>query len=109
MREIIISERLKGKTTALIEKCNRDRYSLIVCPNKHMCHATFKMALEINKPIPMPITFKEFATGQYCAPHIEKFYFDELQMSLASISRGVPIDTVVIDVSHSRVTDWREE
>lgn len=109
MREIIISERLKGKTTALIEKCNRDRYSLIVCPNRHMCRSVFEMAREINKPVPMPITFKQFVTQQYCAEHIENFYFDELQMCLASVSRGVPIDTVVIDVSHSRVTDWREE
>lgn len=107
MRNLIISKRQKGKTKELIKKCSADNYSLIVCPNPHMCRRTFEMALDMGKSIPMPITFKEFINRQWCGAHIDKFYFDELQMSLELAAMGVSIDTVVIDTTYIDVMDWR--
>lgn len=45
----ILAERQSGKTTELIRRCNLDKciynkYSLIVCPSKAMCMATFSYA-----------------------------------------------------------------
>ena len=107
MRNLIISKRQKGKTKELIIKCYADNYSLIVCPNTYMCRHAFKMAQDMGKPIPMPITFKEFVNRQWCGAHIDKFYFDELQMSLSQAAMGVPIDTAVIDTTYIDVIDWR--
>ena len=109
---LIIATRQQGKTTQLIEKCHLDKYSIIVCPNKEMCIITYNMAKEMGKPIPMPITFEEFIMHKFCETQlfsiIDNFYFDELQMSLQQISKGVSIDTVVFDVSHTRVIKLKE-
>ena len=108
MRKLIISKRQKGKTKELIERCSVDNYSLLVCPTKAMCQNAFKMAQDMGKPIPMPITFKEFVNHQWCGTHIDKFYFDELQMSLSLEAMGVPIDIAVIDTTCIDVIDWSE-
>lgn len=101
---VLAKERCIGKTSDLIRKCAGDNYSLIVCPTRKMCEAVHEQAKEMNLDIPMPITFKEFLNGQFCGKHIDKFYFDELQMSLDIFARGVPIDTVVIDASNVNIT-----
>lgn len=103
MDNLIIATRRKGKTSILIDKCNKDKYSLIVCPNRAICEYTFKMAQDLGKPIPMPITFEEFVNHKWHGKYMDNFYFDELQMSLEQIAKGVNISDVVIDVSHSIV------
>lgn len=105
MKNLVLAKgRCVGKTSDLIQKCAGDNYSLIVCPTRRMCLAVREWAKEMNLDIPMPITFKEFLNGQFCGKHIDKFYFDELQMSLDIFARGVPIDTVVIDASNVNIT-----
>lgn len=99
MKKLIIANRLSGKTRELIERCNEDRYSIIVCPTRDMCRNTFNMAQDLKMPIPMPITFAEFAAGKFFGRNIDKFYFDELQMSIGIMARGIPIDTIVIDTT----------
>lgn len=94
--KIIHNERQTGKTTELIKMCSRDRYSLIVAPNRLMCNAILKQSIELGYDIPNPITFKEFIEGKYCKAHIEKFYIDELESCLQSVLGNVTIDTVVI-------------
>lgn len=101
---IVLGYRRSGKTTRLIEKCAKDRYSIIVCPNRVMCKIVFQQALEMGKKIPYPITFREFASGNWENRFIDKFYFDELQGSLQALSQGVPIDDVVIDVTYKDLT-----
>lgn len=100
MEEIILSDRRKGKTTKLIEMCHKDKYSLIVCPTNEMCKYVFKMAKDMNKEIPMPITFSDFVNHRWYSHGISNFYFDELQMSLQNIAGNVPIKSAVIDTSH---------
>lgn len=100
MEKLLIANRQTGKTRELIEKCHADDYSIIVCPNRAMCKITFDMAKDLNMPIPMPITFKEFAAGKWNGTFIDRFFFDEIQISLENMARGVPVDTVIIDATH---------
>lgn len=109
MKNLVLAKgRCVGKTSDLIRKCAEDNYSLIVCPTRRMCLAVREQAKKMDLDIPMPITFKEFLNGQFCGKHIDKFYFDELQMSLDNFAHGVPIDTVVIDACNVNITyAWR--
>ena len=96
IKNLIVADRQKGKTRHLITKCSQDGYSLIICPTRAMCIHTFEEARKMGLKIPMPITFDDFVKGKFHSRGINKFYFDELQMSLAIMANGVPIDTVVI-------------
>lgn len=93
---LIYRKRQTGKTSELIERCSKDKYSLIVAPNRNMCEAIFKQSEELGYAIPYPITFTEFVTGRFCGKYINNFYIDELEMCLNSVSKGVCIDTIVI-------------
>ena len=96
IKNLIVADRDTGKTRHLITKCSQDEYSLIVCPTRMMCNYVFRMARDMDLKIPMPITFNEFVRGEFLPHDVEKFYFDELQLSLHNMARGVPIDTVII-------------
>lgn len=99
----LLAERQSGKTTELIRRCSDDEYSLIVCPNQSMCKNTYAYAKELGLDIPMPITFDDFVNGKFDRRHVERFYFDELQMSLTAYAREVPIDTVVIGIANYKI------
>lgn len=101
---IVLGYRRSGKTTRLIEKCAKDRYSIIVCPNRVMCKHVFDQALQMGKKIPYPITFEEFVYGRWDGKFVDRFYFDELQSSLQILAQGVNIDDVVIDVTYKDLT-----
>lgn len=103
VNNIIIATSQSGKTTELIERCSKDNYSLIVCPNIVMCHNTFKMAKKLGKNIPMPITFYEFVNQKWDGAHIDNFYFDELQLSLDNYANGINIQDIVIDATNTKI------
>lgn len=94
--KVIYQERCTGRTTDLINLCSRDRYSLIVAPNRKMCDAIFKQSKKLDKSIPQPITFKEFLECKYQGLHIDYFYFDNLDICLQQLTE-VPIKAVVIE------------
>lgn len=96
IKNLIVADRQTGKTRHLITKCSQDKYSLIVFPTNAMCRYVFKEAKSMGAEIPMPITFSDFVKGKFDSRNVEKFYFDELQISLSNMANGVPIDTVVI-------------
>lgn len=96
IKNIIVADRCTGKTRHLIQKCSQDEYSLIVCPTRAMCKYTFKEAESMGVKIPMPITFEDFVKGRFYSSNVNKFYFDELGMSLSSMANGVQIDTAII-------------
>lgn len=112
MKELFIGTRRCGKTEYLINKVSEDfdngLRSIIVCPNKVMCMFIADTARKMGKFIPNPITISEFVNYQRL--HLgtisdnKKFYFDELQMSLEVLAGRIPIETVVIDVTHSEIT-----
>ena len=96
IKNIIVADRCTGKTRHLIQKCSQDEYSIIVCPNHMMCNYTFKEAESMGVKIPMPITFEDFVRGKFSSRNVNKFYFDELGISLSGMAKGVPIDTAII-------------
>ena len=96
IKNIIVADRQTGKTRHLITKCSQDEYSLIVCPTLNMCNFVIKEANSMGVKIPRPITFKDFVMGKFDSCKVDKFYFDELQMSLSFMANGVPIDTAII-------------
>ena len=108
MNELVISVRRGGKTRYLIEKCHADKYSLIVCPTRAMCYQVRDQAERMGKPIPMPITFDDFINARVHSRYIERFYFDELQASLQLHARGIPIETVVVDVTNTEIIDLED-
>lgn len=93
---VVYGQRRSGKTTELIKQCSQDRYSLIVAPNKPMCDVIFQQSKEMGYNIPQPITFHAFLHGQFNGYTVEKFYFDELIMSLETVTKGVPIESIVL-------------
>lgn len=111
MKELFIGTRRSGKTEYLINKVSEDfdngLHSIIVCPNWHMCKFIREMANKMGKLIPNPITINEFVNYYRLCPgaitNNKKFYFDELQMSLELLAGRIPIETVVIDVTHSEI------
>lgn len=102
MDKLIIADRQTGKTRKLIEQCHKDRYSIIVCPTMAMCSSVFKEAQDLGMLIPYPITFYDFVKGNWRGRFIDKFYFDELQMSLEKVAKGNCIGTVVIGAENFR-------
>ena len=109
MNNLILSTRKMGKTTMLIDLCSKDNYSIIVCPNRVMCRQIFDQALDMGKKIPFPITFEEFAATNRPSRFINRYYFDELQMSLQKLARGIPIEAAVIDTTAINVIDIRAD
>lgn len=109
MNNLILSTRQMGKTTMLIDLCSKDNYSIIVCPNRAMCKLVFDQAVDMKKSIPFPITFEEFASTNRPSRFINKYYFDELQMSLQRMARGIPIEAAVIDTTATSVIDIRAD
>ena len=61
-----------------------------------MCDFVFKESKSMGVEIPMPITFMDFVKGKFDSTKVERFYFDELQISLSNMANRVPIDTVII-------------
>ena len=96
INNLIVADRGTGKTRHLITKCSKDEYSLIVYPTRMMCDYVFEEARDTGLEIHMPITFSDFVYGRFNSRNVDKFYFDELQMSLEVMAHGVPIDTAVI-------------
>lgn len=92
--KIIHGKRQSGKTAELIKRCAKDKYSLIVVPNREMCDSVFLQSKEMGCDIPKPITFDDFIHGRFYAFSVKKFYFDELAMCLKRFTKGVPIEAV---------------
>lgn len=84
--KIIYGDRRSGKTTELIKICSKDRYSLIVCPNRGMCESTFITARKLGYYIPVPLTIGEFVNRKYEGRNIDCIYFDDMETCLTVLS-----------------------
>lgn len=103
IKKIVLAERQTSKTTELIKKCGENKNSIIVCPTRDMCVAAFRQSKMMGIDIPMPITFYEFVRGYFYPEYVTYFYFDELQLSLQYLTKGVPIDTVIMGTENCEV------
>lgn len=84
--KVIELERLKGKTTELINLADH-RKGYIVCHSRDEAHRIFSEAKRLNKNISLPITYSEFEEYRGF-PHME-FFFDNFDMYIQSKISGI--------------------
>lgn len=106
--KIIYGNRRSGRTTELIKMCAQDRSSLIVCPNIYMCNSVYQLSRELGYRIIMPITIHQFASGQFENKQIENFYFDELEYSLQSLGKNVPVKAFVFNKQFTEIVEVKK-
>jgi hypothetical protein len=83
--KIISRPRASGKTTELIKMC-AENGGYIVCSDGTRCNQIAKQANQLGLSIAFPMTFKEFITGKYYSPNVKKFFLDDIDAMLQSIS-----------------------
>lgn len=104
--KVICKPRNSGKTTQLIKE-SHDKWLYIVCINREAADWTFDYAIhKLGIDIPNPITFDDLVKGKFCARGIKGFLIDDfdlmIEQLLNRISRGVPIETIVINERKSK-------
>jgi len=85
-------KRQSGKTTALI-KVAAENGGYIVCRSKSMCGEINNMAHKMEVRIAFPLTYEEFLSKRYHGKGISKFYIDDVDALLQSLTE-VPIEIV---------------
>lgn len=93
--KIIIKPRGKGKTTDLINLCANNNYSLIVVGTQENARMVFEAAKKMKKPIPMPITYRDFLENRYAGQNIDTFLIDNVDLLLQWTTR-VPIEAITL-------------
>ena len=92
--EIIIKPRQAGKTHELIKRAdNHNGY--IVCFGIHEAHRIADMAKSMECKINLPITYKEFTAREYYGKGVKKFFIDNVEMFLESLTT-VPIEAITL-------------
>lgn len=99
--KMIILERGKGKTIELI-KLSAETGCYIVCFDIEEVSRVVCLSKEMGMSIPFPLTFQEFASGQYYAKGIKGFLIDNAELFIQSLSK-VPV--VAISISPSPPED----
>lgn len=84
--------RQQGKTTQLI-KIAAENGGYIVCRSKSMCGEINNMAHKMGLRIAFPLTYEEFLSRRYHGKGISKFYIDDVDHLLQSLTE-VPIEVV---------------
>lgn len=97
--KVIYSARGTGKTTELINLASQDGGSLI-CHSYNEAVRIAKVAKEMGKSIPFPLTYEEYLKKNFYAIGIRAFYIDNVELLLAEISRGVPVKAITISTDN---------
>ena len=95
MIRIVHTPRQTGKTTALI-RLSGQTGCYIICPTSDRAEHIARLAHDLGERIPSPLTWHEFATGQFCPPNIHGFVIDDLDACLRQMARGVPIHAATL-------------
>lgn len=80
-----IGKRQSGKTSKLIIQasgCN----GYIICSTANHCRNLYNQAIDMGYNINYPITFKEFLEKRYHSKNVKKFFIDDLDVCLQSLS-----------------------
>lgn len=103
--KIIVKEKGKGKTKALIRMADRCN-GYIVAANAEEVHAISKMAAEMKCNIRYPLTFGEFIRQKYVQGANEKIYIDNLDRFLQQFTMcKIEAVTITGDELHMPVSD----
>jgi hypothetical protein len=93
---IIHKKRQTGKTTELIkEAAKKDLY--MVCMNKDTVNRVVEEAVRMDLHINYPLTFSEFFNHRFNGRGIKGFLIDDADMLIKEMSKGVPIEAIVIN------------
>ena len=90
----LVGPRQSGKTTELI-KLASTYGGYIVCRSRQMAGEISDMAHKMELRIAFPITYEEFIEKRYYGKNISKFYIDDADALLQSMT-AVPIEAVTI-------------
>jgi len=92
--QVIVGGRQIGKTTELI-KMAHENGGYIICRSKMMCGEIADMARKMEMRIAFPLTYEEFLNKRYYGKGISKFYIDDADALLQSMT-AVPIEAVTM-------------
>ncbi|MDV3880746.1 hypothetical protein BAS06_09335 [Elizabethkingia miricola] len=95
-----------GKTTKLIQ-LSAETGAIIVTINLKSADRIERMAKELLKAIPQPITYTEFINGNYYAPGVRGLLFDDIDLFLISCAK-VPVFAMTVNKDHS-LPEYRNE
>jgi hypothetical protein len=105
--KVIYRGRQTGKTTELIELCHeaeqKGECSYIVCATQKECDHIFRKAKEMDKPIPLAITFNDFVMGNYFGQNIRHFFIDDIDRLLIHLSR---VHVAAVTISKGEYEDY---
>jgi len=91
---VIVAKRQTGKTSTLIRLAH-EQGGYIVCRSKSMAGDIANMARKMECNIAFPITYEEFIDKRYYGKMISKFYIDDADALLQSMT-VVPIEAVTL-------------
>lgn len=98
---VFATERGFGKTTELI-KLAAEHGGYIVCRDRRMAGEIADMARKRELHIAFPITYDEFLNKRYYGQNISRFYIDDADALLQSMS-SVRIDAITVTVNEDEV------
>lgn len=91
---VIVGGRQTGKTSKLIDIASKNG-GYIVCRSKSMCGEVMHMARKMERRIAFPITYEEFLQKRYYGKGISRFYIDDVDALLQSMTE-VPIEVITV-------------
>lgn len=91
---VLVAKRQEGKTSALIALAHENG-GYIVCRSKSMCGEIMNMARKMERRIAFPITYEEFIEKRYYGKGISRFYIDDADALLQSLT-AVPIEAITL-------------
>jgi hypothetical protein len=92
--KIIVKSRLGGKTTELIMLADK-RNGYIICKDRNEAGRVANVARDMKHSINFPITFDVFQRTKYYAMGIQKFFIDNADLLLQSMT-SIPIAAITV-------------
>lgn len=100
--KVFIGERRSGKTSELI-KIAAENGGYIVCRSREMASEINSMAHKMGLSIAFPITYGEFLDVKYYGLGVSKFYIDDADALLQSLT-VVPIEMITLTEESKNAT-----
>ena len=93
MTKVLLADRGKGKTTALINMA-KEYNGYIVCRDMKTCTMIHSMAIDNKISINFPITYDEFKTRRY-GFGCKKFFIDDVDSMIQGMS-SLPVEAITL-------------
>lgn len=94
---VITRPRQAGKTHDLI-KLAHEHGGYVVVIDQSEAQRVFKLSRELEMPVNLPITFKEFLDHKYYGAGVSNFYMDNLDVMIQGLTNN-PIYAVTLNAT----------